>query len=52
MRYRRILRICLSRFFSQVVQADAPDSIKLFSSRARFRLVACVMVRKAAKDAA
>lgn len=32
--------------------ADAPASIKLFSSRARSRLAACVAVRKAAKDAA
>ena len=29
-------------------KADAPASIKLFSDRARLRLVACVMVHKAA----
>ena len=29
-------------------QTDAPDSKKLFSDRVRLRLVACVMVHKAA----
>ena len=35
-----------------MLRTDAREAIKLFTRRARLRLVACVAVHKAAKDAA